>query len=335
MRISHENPSVGGVARVSGATLTRAAPPSVVRVDHLVKRYGATTAVADLSFSVRPGEIFGLLGPNGAGKTSTIEIIEGIRTPDSGTVEVFGLDIQRQRRAIQGRVGVQLQSTTLFPELTVQETLGLFGSFYPHARPVRELLREVALEEKAHAFPQDLSGGQRQRLALALALVNEPELVILDEPTTGLDPQSRRALWDIIQQLRQRGVAIILTTHFMDEAQILCDRIAIVDHGQIIAEDTPAGLIALLGASAAIAFQVVVPTGATAPDLAMVRQLPGVEDARAGLDQLILYTRQTEPTLIALLHLAEHAGVTLEHLQLHTPTLEDVFIKLTGRQLRS
>ncbi len=335
MRTSHDNTSVGGVAPAGGATLTVAASPSIVRVDHLVKRYGATAAVADLSFSVRPGEIFGLLGPNGAGKTTTIEIIEGIRTPDSGTVEVFGLNIQRQRRAIQARVGVQLQSTTLFPELTVRETLALFGSFYPHARPVTDLLRAVALEEKAHAFPQDLSGGQRQRLALALALVNEPELVILDEPTTGLDPQSRHALWDIIQQLRQQGVAIILTTHFMDEAQVLCDRIAIVDHGQIIAEDTPAGLIALLGASAAIAFQFVVPTGTTAPDLTMVRQLPGVEDARAGLDQLILYTRQTETTLIALLHLAEHAGVTLEHLQLHTPTLEDVFLKLTGRQLRS
>ncbi|MDQ2716625.1 MAG: ABC transporter ATP-binding protein, partial [Chloroflexota bacterium] len=224
----------------------------VVDVQNLVKRYGQTIAVNAISFSIRRGEIFGLLGPNGAGKTTTLEIIEGIRTQDSGEVTVLGLNVRRQRRQMQTRIGVQLQATTLFPELTTHETIALFSSFYPRSIPVDTLLREVSLEEKARAFPQDLSGGQRQRLALALALVNDPALLFLDEPTSGLDPQSRRALWDTVERLRERGKTIILTTHFMDEAQQLCDRIAIIDHGQIIAQDTTAGLIGTLGASATI-----------------------------------------------------------------------------------
>jgi ABC-2 type transport system ATP-binding protein len=303
---------------------------AIVQVAELVKRYGAYTAVQGISLSIRQGEIFGLLGPNGAGKTTTLEIIEGIRKQDSGTVTVFGLDTRKQRRAVQARIGVQLQATALFPELKVRETVVLFGAFYPHERRVDDLLRDVNLTEKANAFPQDLSGGQRQRLALALALVNDPAIVFLDEPTSGLDPQSRRLLWDTVLALRERGKTIVLTTHFMDEAQALCDRIAILDHGQIIAQDTPAGLIGLLGASATI--ECTLPSQAiTLDDL---RRLPATTDAREGLDRAIIYTDNAERTLIALLQLATTRGVTLDHLQIHAPTLEDVFLKLTGRALR-
>jgi ABC-2 type transport system ATP-binding protein len=303
---------------------------AIVAVQNLMKRYGKFTAVNGVSFSIRPGEIFGLLGPNGAGKTTTLEMIEGIRTPDAGSITVLGMDARTQRRAIQTRIGVQLQATALFPELRVGETIALFGAIYPHARSADNLLREVNLSEKRNAFPQDLSGGQRQRLALALALVNDPAIVFLDEPTTGLDPQSRHQLWDTVLALRAQGKTIVLTTHFMDEAQTLCDRIAIMDHGQIIAEDTPASLISLLGASAAIACAIdpaLVPT-------TLLHTLPAVTDIRDGLDERLLYTDDAEATLLALLPLAARQGAKVERLQIHAPTLEDVFLKLTGRALR-
>ncbi len=300
-----------------------------ISVRGLVKRYGRFTAVNGVSFDVRPGEIFGLLGPNGAGKTTTLEILEGIRRADAGRAFVTGLDIRRERRAVQGRIGVQLQATTLFSELTARELLTLYGSFYPQALAPDDLLREVALEEKAKVYPEDLSGGQRQRLALALALVNDPQLIFLDEPTTGLDPQSRHTLWDTVLRLRERGKTILLTTHFMDEAQTLCDRIAILDHGEIIAQDTPSGLINLLGASATIECEL---TPAVA--LEALRALPGVMDARRGVERVLLYTATLEETLVALLHFAAQRGAKIEHLQVHAPTLEDVFLKLTGRALR-
>jgi ABC-2 type transport system ATP-binding protein len=301
----------------------------IISVRGLTKRYRRFTAVGGISFAVARGEIFGLLGPNGAGKTTTLEILEGTRHADGGEVWVDGLDVRRQRRAVQQRIGVQLQATTLFPELTTRETLTLFGSFYPSAVPAETLLREVALEEKAKAFPQDLSGGQRQRLALALALVNDPDIVFLDEPTSGLDPQSRRMLWDTVLRLRAGGKTVLLTTHFMDEAQTLCDRIAILDHGQIIAEDTPAGLIARLGASATIEC-------ALAPTMSPeeLRLLAGVTDARQGAERTLIYTEDVERTLVALLEAARERGTTLDHLQVHAPNLEDVFLKLTGRGLR-
>jgi len=310
-------------------TAGQADPAMMISVRGLTKRYGRSAAVDAISFDVRPGEIFGLLGPNGAGKTTTLEILEGIRAPDGGQAFVTGLDVRRQRRTVQGRIGVQLQATTLFPELTVRETLKLFGSFYPHALAPSTLLREVALEEKARAYPQDLSGGQRQRLALALALVSDPQLMFLDEPTTGLDPQSRRLLWETVLRLREQGRTILLTTHFMDEAQILCDRIAILDNGRIIAQDTPSGLIGLLGASATVECAL---TPAIAPD--ELRALPGVTDARRGIERTLLYTGSVEETLVALLHFTARRGATVDHLQVHAPTLEDVFLKLTGRRLR-
>ena len=304
---------------------------SIVTVRDLTKRYGRTIAVDGISFDIHRGEIFGLLGPNGAGKTTTLEILEGIRVADKGDVRVDGLDIRRNRRAAQARIGVQLQATTLFEELTVRETLALFGSFYPRAISPDSLLADIALEEKARARPQDLSGGQRQRLALALALVNDPALVFLDEPTTGLDPQSRRMLWDTILRLRERGKTVVLTTHFMDEAQSLSDRIAILDAGRIIALDTPAGLIGTLGAKATIE-GIVEPGNAVRVD--ELRGLAAVAEARASGGRLLIYTEQLETTLPDLLRLTAARGASVEQLQVHAPTLEDLFLKLTGRGLR-
>lgn len=306
----------------------------IVAISHLMKRYGRFTAVNDVSFTIRRGEIFGLLGPNGAGKTTTLEVIEGLRKGDGGAVTVDGFDVRRDRRAVQRRIGVQLQTTTLFDELTVRETIELFGSFYPTARPADELLREVALEEKARAHPNDLSGGQRQRLALALALVNDPALLLLDEPTTGLDPQSRHLLWETIQRLREQGKTILLTTHFMDEAQTLCDRIAILDGGRIIAEDTPAGLIGLLNASATIECALIPAAGGQTLDSAALRRLPGVSEVESKAGRVRIFSSRIEQTLVALFQRAEARGVAVEGLLVQAPTLEDVFLKLTGRGLR-
>lgn len=312
--------------------LTTSAPSDlIVTVRDLTKRYGRVVAVDGISFEIRRGEIFGMLGPNGAGKTTTLEILEGIRGADRGEALVDGLDIRRKRRAVQARIGVQLQVTSLFDALSVRETLSLFGSFYPRALDPDALLREVALEEKARARPQELSGGQRQRLALALALVNDPVLLFLDEPTSGLDPQSRRMLWDTIVRLRERGKTVVLTTHFMDEAQTLCDRVAILDAGRIIAQDTPARLVGMLGASATIE-GVLQPAAVVRID--EVRGLAAVTEAREGAGRLLIYTERLETTLPALLQLAAGHGAQIEHLQVHAPTLEDVFLKLTGRGLR-
>ena len=310
------------------------ADDDIVAVNHLVKRYGRFTAVNDVSFTIRRGEIYGLLGPNGAGKTTTLEIIEGLRRGDGGEVTVDGLDVRRDRRAVQRRIGVQLQTTTLFDELTVRETIQLFGSFYPSARSADELLSEVALDEKARARPNDLSGGQRQRLALALALVNDPALLLLDEPTTGLDPQSRHLLWETIRGLRERGKTILLTTHFMDEAQTLCDRIAILDGGRIIAEDTPAGLIGLLNASATIECALISPPGGQPLDSATLRLLPGVSEVQSAGERVRIFSARIEQTLTALFQRAEAQGIGVEGLLVQAPTLEDVFLKLTGRGLR-
>lgn len=318
------------IVESSQGNVSQATSEGIVQVRNLTKRYGKLTAVNGISFDIHPGEIFGLLGPNGAGKSTTLEMIEGIRAQDAGEINVFGLNSRSHRRDIQSRIGVQLQATSLFPELTVRETLVFFGAIYPHARSADDLLSEVSLEEKAKAFPQNLSGGQRQRLALALALVNDPEIVFLDEPTTGLDPQSRRALWESVMRLRDRGKTIVLTTHFMDEAQLLCDHIAIIDHGQIIAQDTPANLIATLGASATIEYAV----SDAALSLDELRSLPAVTDARQGMEHTTLYTESAERTLVALLQSAAAKNATVDHLQIHAPTLEDLFLRLTGRNLR-
>ncbi|MGO8947295.1 MAG: ABC transporter ATP-binding protein [Ktedonobacterales bacterium] len=305
--------------------------PSAIVVRDLTKRYSGQAVVNNVSLTIRQGEIFGLLGPNGAGKTTLLEMVEGLRQPETGTINVLGLDVRRQRRQVQARIGVQLQATTLFSELTVGETITLFGGFFPTHRRVADLLKEVNLTEKERAFSGSLSGGQRQRLALALALVNDPEVIFLDEPTTGLDPQSRHMLWESVQNLRRRGKTIVLTTHFMDEAQLLCDRIAIMDHGAIIAQDTPAELITQLGSSTTIEYATGEATGLSEHD---VRALPGVTDLRAGLERNVIYSGDAEATLVALMRAAALSGVTLRQVQIHAPTLEDVFLKLTGRSLR-
>lgn len=301
----------------------------MVDVRNLVKRYQQKTVVKGISFAIKRGEIFGVLGPNGAGKSTTLEMIEGIRAPDDGTAIIGGLDIRKQKRAVQRIIGVQLQSTTLFPELTVRETIQFFGSIYPKALDTNYLLELVRLEEKAKAYPQDLSGGQRQRLAMALALVNDPQVVFLDEPTAGLDPQSRRMLWDTVLGLREHGKTILITTHYMDEAQILCDRIAIMDDGQIIALDTAAGLIARLGAQATIDCHLDIQASA-----AELGALPHVAKVREANGRFVLQTSQMEPTLLALLEYATKHHIALTDLQVRTPTLEDVFLDLTGRELR-
>src|SRR6266700_5650968 len=275
---------------LAGTTAADPANGAMVDVRGLVKSYSHKTVVNHVSFSVRQAEIFGVLGPNGAGKTTTLEMIEGIRKPDSGTAILAGLDVRRQKSAVQRIIGVQLQATTLFPELTLLETLQFFGALYPRSLDPRHLLSEVALEEKAKAHPQDLSGGQRQRLALALALVNDPKVIFLDEPTAGLDPQSRRMLWDIVLKLREQGKTILITTHYMDEAQILCDCIAIMDGGQIIALDTSAGLINRLGAQATIDCRL--DGKATSSD---IREFPGVTGVRHANERFMVYTTAMQP----------------------------------------
>lgn len=301
----------------------------MIDVRNLVKSYNHKTAVNNVSFAIKQSEIFGVLGPNGAGKTTTLEMIEGIRTPDSGTAILAGLDIRRQKSAAQRITGVQLQETALFPELNLLETLRFFSSLYPKGMDPRQLLSEVRLEEKVRDHPQNLSGGQRQRLALALALVNDPKVIFLDEPTAGLDPQSRRMLWDIVLKLREQGKTILITTHYMDEAQTLCDRIAIMDGGQIIALDTSAGLISRLGAQATIDCRL--EGKATSSD---IRELPGVTGVRHANERFMVYTTEMQRTLEALLTYAAQRSIPMTDLQVRTPTLEDVFLDLTGREFR-
>lgn len=215
----------------------------IVEVNNLSKHYGKVTAVDDISFNVTKGEIFGILGPNGAGKTTTLEILEGLRKPTAGLIKVLGKDLPAHRKAIKQQIGVQLQASSFFDYLTTTETLNLFGSFYKHAINSNTLIQEVSLEPKAKTYVNNLSGGQKQRLAIAKALVNDPELIFLDEPTTGLDPQARRNLWDLIKAIQAKGKTLILTTHYMDEAEVLCDRVAIMDEGKIRETDAPKDLI--------------------------------------------------------------------------------------------
>jgi ABC-2 type transport system ATP-binding protein len=290
--------------------------------------------VAGLDLSVAAGECFGLLGPNGAGKTTTIEILEGLTPPDSGDVEILGTPWREGAggRALRERLGIQLQETQLADKLTVSETLDLFRSFYRHAHTVDEVLALVELEEKRRARVATLSGGQKQRLAVACALVSKPELLFLDEPTTGLDPQSRRQLWEIIRRFRAAGGTVLLTTHYMEEAERLCDRVAIMDHGKVIALGTPADLIASLGAEHVVDFALV----AAIPEnlIERMRGLGGVTAVRSGGSGLSLTVTELHRTLPALLAILQERGLELASLTTHHATLDDVFVALTGRQLR-
>jgi ABC-2 type transport system ATP-binding protein len=288
-------------------------------------------AVAGLDLTVAGGECFGLLGPNGAGKTTTIEILEGLTAPDGGEVEVLGQTWRdgAAGRALRERLGIQLQETQLADKLTVAETVSLFRSFYRRSHTTDEVLALVELEEKRAARVSHLSGGQKQRLAVACALVSRPELLFLDEPTTGLDPQSRRQLWEIIRRFRAAGGTVLLTTHYMEEAERLCDRVAIMDHGKIIALGTPPELIASLGADHVVEFAL---AGGATP--AGLERLPGVKGIRPGPDRVALTVAEVHRAVPALLALLERQGAELSLLTTHHATLEDVFVSLTGRQLR-
>ena len=303
----------------------------------LVKRYGDLTAVDGLDLTVHRGECFGLLGPNGAGKTTTIEILEGLLAPDAGTVEVLGARWSRDDEALRQRLGIHLQETQFDERLSVAETIGLFRSFYRQGRTVAGVLETLGLEAKANTWVVQLSGGQRQRLAVGCALVGDPELLFLDEPTTGLDPQSRRQLWSVLQRFRAADGSILLTTHYMDEAQVLCDRVAIVDGGRVIAEGTPRELIASLGAAHVIEFGLSTSrdAGPDAPALtAQLEALPGVQSVGRAGDRWQLGAADLQDTLPALMRLTEDAGLGLDSVTTHAATLEDVFVSLTGRHLR-
>ena len=300
---------------------------------NLRKTYdGKVEAVRGLDLDIQVGECFGLLGPNGAGKTTTIEILEGLLQPTSGDVTIFGLTWEKNERELREWLGISLQETRLSEKLTVRETIELFASFYKQPRNADEILEQLSLSEKADTWVGKLSGGQRQRLAVATALVARPRILFLDEPTTGLDPQSRRQLWDIIRGFQQRGGTVLLTTHYMDEAERLCDRLAIVDHGVIIAEGTPSELIARLGGHHVVEFAVSGKSNGQGLDL--WRSLAGVESVRADDGLISLNVRQPHLTIPALLEAVENAGSELLHLTTRQASLEDVFVRLTGRHLR-
>ncbi len=295
----------------------------------LRKRYGDTIAVRDLDLSIARGECFGLLGPNGAGKTTTIEILEGLTDPDAGEVRILGMSWDTDARRIRSRLGIQLQETRLTGKQRVEEVVALFRAFYPSGPTVDELIDLVQLEEKRRTYVRELSGGQKQRLSVACALAGSPDVLFLDEPTTGLDPQSRRSLWDVCESFRAGGGTILLTTHFMDEAERLADRIAIMDHGDILVQGTPAELIDRLGGDHTIEVECTVPL--QVGDLA---ELPSVRRVVASEGRHYLTVDESHRTVPALLSLIDRLGGELTWLGTHRATLDDVFLTLTGRQLR-
>ena len=297
----------------------------------LHKRYGDVVAVAGLDLEVHAGECFGLLGPNGAGKTTTVEILEGLLEPDAGEVQVLGLRWGADDRALRQRLGIQLQETQLHEKLTVEEVVRLFRSFYERGPSVDDVIAMVELDAKRRSWVGKLSGGQRQRLAVACALVNQPDLLFLDEPTTGLDPQSRRQLWALLETYRAGGGTVLLTTHYMDEAQALCDRVAIVDQGRVIALGSPRELIASLGAEHVIEFAVG-DGRVVSPE--RLRALPGVMDVRAGEGTTCLHASELHVVMPALLDALASDGLVLSQFATHQATLEDVFVAHTGRHLR-
>jgi ABC-2 type transport system ATP-binding protein len=312
-----------------GHARTPTAGDPAIRVGDVRKAYGAVNAVDGVSFEVAPGEIFGLLGPNGAGKTTTMEMIEGLHSPDAGSIEVLGLDIRRNAPQIKHRIGVQLQTAALYPQLTVTELLALFATFYARHLPVDRVIDDLGLGEKRYAQVKTLSGGQQQRLSVALALVNDPEVVFLDEPTTGLDPAARQSLWSVIRRLKSQGRTILMTTHYMEEAEALCDRLAIMDHGRILDSGTADALIGRRFRERGVRFG-----RAGAPDEVELTGLPGVKRVVYEDDEVVLYTGDVPATIAALLELATGAGTELDNLMIRRASLEDVFLELTGRALR-
>ena len=311
---------------------------AAIQCRDLRKTYdGKLEAVRGLTLEIQTGECFGLLGPNGAGKTTTIEILEGLLEPTSGEVSILGRKWRENEREMREWLGISLQETRLSEKLTVRETVELFASFYREPRSSDEVLEQLQLTEKSDSWVGKLSGGQRQRLAVATALVCNPKILFLDEPTTGLDPQSRRQLWDIIREFQRAGGTVLLTTHYMDEAERLCDRLAIVDHGQIIAEGSPADLIERLGGHHVVEFSVGGgsdgASGSTKEN-EVWRGLPSVESVREDDGMVALNVKQPHLTIPALLEAIDQQGSHLQHLTTRQASLEDVFVRLTGRHLR-
>jgi ABC-2 type transport system ATP-binding protein len=312
---------------------------SPIQCTNLRKTYdGKVEAVRGVSLQIEAGQCFGLLGPNGAGKTTTIEILEGLLAPTSGEVRILGHSWNDNPRQLREWIGISLQETRLSEKLNVRETIELFASFYSEPRAAAEVLEDLELTEKADAWVGKLSGGQKQRLAVATALVGNPRILFLDEPTTGLDPQSRRQLWDIIRAFQKKGGTVMLTTHYMDEAERLCDRLAIVDHGEIIAEGTPVDLIDRLGGHHVVEFQVDGKGNANGHDVELWRALPSVESVRCEEDHeenmVCLNVHEPHLTIPALLAAINQQGRHLAHLSTRQASLEDVFVRLTGRHLR-
>jgi ABC-2 type transport system ATP-binding protein len=305
----------------------------VIQVSHVHKAYGSTIAVDDLTLEVNEGEIFGMVGPNGAGKTTAIECMEGLRKPDSGEIRVLGLDPASQEHDLRLVIGTQLQQAQLQDRLKVGEALDLFASFYPNPAPWPALLEQLGLGEKKGEYISRLSGGQQQRLFIALALINQPRLVFFDELTTGLDPQARHAIWDMLRQIRAEGRTVFLTTHLMEEAEKLCDRVAIIDHGQLVALDTPAALVRSLAADSRVLFTV-----EAAYDPQVLKSLGGVRRVERDGQRVIVYGRSaapSEPPLITdVVNALAAQGVTFSDIRMEQPNLEDLFLQLTGRAMR-
>ena len=301
----------------------------VVRVEGIRKLYGRTVAVDDVSFEVRPGEIFGLIGPNGAGKTTTMECVEGLRSPDHGSIAVLGLDPVRDVYRLQDRIGVQLQEAQLQKRIKVREAVDLWASLYRTSVNPERLLEQLGLVEKQNAWFMTLSGGQKQRLFIALALINDPELVFLDELTTGLDPQARRAIWELVRNIRQRGKTVFMTTHLMDEAERLCDRVAIIDRGRIIDIDSPAALVRRHCPERTV----IVTTPQPSAD-AIFRQLPSVTAVERRDDNVSIQGRGDDFVTTVVQCLAVHA-IPVTDLRTESPTLEDVFLRVTGHSIRA
>lgn len=303
--------------------------PASIEVKNLTKKYGDFTAVDGISFSVERGETFGVLGPNGAGKTTTLEMIEGLKRPTSGSIRVEGLDIQKEPNAVKAIIGVQLQASSFFEKLSLVELIHVFASCYNRKVDARQLLADVQLSEKADSRAKELSGGQKQRLSIAVGLVNDPRVLFLDEPTTGLDPQARRNLWELVKQIKSRGKTVVLTTHYMDEAEVLCDRIAVMDHAKIVALDTTEGLLAKTGVGARIEF-----SASTSLTGETFGALPGVAALEQEGEKYSLVTSDAQMTLDGLFVLVRAGSMKMNELNVRRATLEDVFLKLTGHQLR-
>jgi ABC-2 type transport system ATP-binding protein len=301
----------------------------IIEVTDLVKQYSDVRAVDNISFSIQPGEVFGMLGPNGAGKTTTIECIEGLRKPDQGQIRVMGMDPREDGYRLREQIGIQFQSAALPDRIKVWEALDLFASFYKRSVDSEELLTKMGLEEKRNAYIAKLSGGQKQRVFIALAMINDPQILFLDELTTGLDPQSRRMMWDQVQEIQTQGKTIFLTTHFMEEAERLCDRVAIVDHGKIVALDTPQRLVDGLGEENRVVFE-------TPGDLgqAILKKLSGFGRVERIGDRVVVYGKKAG-LVGRVVNALESSKTPFENIHSEQPTLEDVFLKLTGREIRT